>query len=196
MKKLNFLIKCRIALAKGKIIDHPKVEKLDKKIELQISDSKFNDFYVFENYEEFENYFKMYIDINKIDKNTLDKTIYVIGKKGHVVVFKGLCEKIISLEQERDEIMENVNEFYNSYTADKINEIHNKNKKTPYEKVEEWEKLDFCSPGDMASSASDRCKLFRNCHDCLMEFASHKEEYDELNFKLIDYDIPQKVLKK
>lgn len=33
----------------------------------------------------------------------------------------------------------------------------------------------------------NRCEYFnQNCHDCLMESASHKLEYDNIDFKLVN----------
>lgn len=52
------------------------------------------DVYVFENYESYRNYFKTYVD--DVDEDMIKLAVYAIGKKGQIVAFKGLCEKIIA----------------------------------------------------------------------------------------------------
>ena len=79
-----------------------------------------------------------------------------------------------------------VADFYDSYTKEKIDEIHSRGKLTPYEKAEEWENNGLCACGDAMGSASDRCEMFLNCHECLLEFASHNTEYNKINFKVVN----------
>ena len=139
-----------------------------------------NEVYVFKNQKEYEDYFRRYI--KNLDKQMLETATYFIDKKGQVVAIRDLCDRII--------IRERVKEFYDSYTEDKITKIHAKGKITPLEKVEEYEGFDLCAPGDHASSASNRCQFFKpysnKCHECLLEYASHNEEYDKMDFKLVN----------
>lgn len=66
-------------------------------------------------------------------------------------------------------------------TQSEIDDIHSRGKITPREKVEEWETLDCCAPGDAMGSAKERCRSFSSCHDCLLDFAYSEKEYDELS---------------
>lgn len=87
----------------------------------------------------------------------------------------------------------------NNLTKEQIDEIHARGKITAEEKVKEWENMDLCAPGDAIGSASWRCKKFHhNCHDCLVDYASEKDEYESFesilkssNFKLnlAEYEI-------
>ena len=79
-----------------------------------------------------------------------------------------------------------VAKFYQSYTQEKIDEIHSRGKITPYEKVEEWESQGLCACGDAMGSAADRCSMFLNCHECLLEFASHTSEYNKIDWKIVN----------
>ncbi len=62
-------------------------------------------------------------------------------------------------------------------TKEQIEDIHARGKITPKEKIREWEGLDLCAPGDAIGSAAWRCHKFRNCHDCLVDYANTKDEY-------------------
>lgn len=62
-------------------------------------------------------------------------------------------------------------------TAEQIAEIHARGKITPAEQLAEWESMDLCVPGDAIGSAAWRCRKFRNCHDCLIDFANEHDEY-------------------
>ena len=56
---------------------------------------------------------------------------------------------------------------------------------TPAEKVREWESFDLCAPGDAIGSAANRCKKFGyNCHECLIDYASGKDEYHPLELSI------------
>ena len=65
-----------------------------------------------------------------------------------------------------------------------LDEIHAKGKITPEEKVKEWKSLGLCAPGDAIGSASDRCRTFKDCHECLREFASYNDEHKKFEFVL------------
>ena len=153
---------------------------------IEVSEENPHDVYVFDSYEDYFNYFKLYL--KNIDISLINKAIYTIGKKGHVVALKDLCERII--------IKQRVKEFYEMFNQEKIDEIHARGNITPMEKVEEFEEAGLCAPGDGTGSASCRCNFFNNCHECLVEYASHAQEYDRLDFELINSDFEVPVLIK
>lgn len=62
-------------------------------------------------------------------------------------------------------------------TEEQIEDIHARGKITSEEKVREWEGLDLCAPRDAIGSAAWRCHKFKNCHDCLVDYANTQDEY-------------------
>ena len=66
---------------------------------------------------------------------------------------------------------------FKELTQEQIDDIHARGKITPAEQVKEWEGMDLCAPGDAIGSASWRCRKFRNCHDCLVDYANQHDEY-------------------
>lgn len=66
---------------------------------------------------------------------------------------------------------------FKELTQDQIDDIHARGKITPEEKVKEWEGMDLCAPGDAIGSAAWRCRKFKNCHDCLVDYVNQHEEY-------------------
>lgn len=70
-------------------------------------------------------------------------------------------------------------------SEEQIREIHSRGMITPEEKVREWESFDLCAPGDAIGSAANRCKKFGyNCHECLIDYASGKDEYHPLELSI------------
>lgn len=65
-------------------------------------------------------------------------------------------------------------------TAEQIAEIHSRGKITPAEQLAEWESWGLCAPGDAIGSAAWRCRKFRNCHDCLIDFVNEHDEYTSI----------------
>ena len=65
-------------------------------------------------------------------------------------------------------------------TEEEVKEIHSHGKLTPKEIVREWESMDLCAPGDFASSAAWRCKKFKNCHECLLDYANKTREHTSI----------------
>lgn len=61
-------------------------------------------------------------------------------------------------------------------TEEQIADIHTRGKITPAEKVKELEGLGMCI-GDYAGSATWRCHKFRNCHNCLVDYANTQDEH-------------------
>ena len=66
---------------------------------------------------------------------------------------------------------------FKELTKEQIDDIHTRGKITPQEQVKEWEGMDLCAPGDAIGSAAWRCRKFKNCHDCLVDYANQHEEY-------------------
>ncbi len=62
-------------------------------------------------------------------------------------------------------------------TEKQIEDIHARGKITPAEKLKEWEGAGLCAPGDAIEGAAWRCHKFRNCHDCLVDYANTQDEY-------------------
>lgn len=62
-------------------------------------------------------------------------------------------------------------------TEEQITDIHARGKITPAEKLKEWEGAGLCAPGDAIGSAAWRCHKFKNCHDCLVDYANTQDEY-------------------
>lgn len=153
---------------------HPPIDVKVKRI-MPVKDCKENEAFIFNNYEEYRNYFLMYLD--SVDDEVIDLAIYTKGKKGQIVALKSLCEYII--------VKAKMNDFYSSITPEKIEEIHKKGKLTPLEVVQMWESFDLCVEGSKTIFSKSRCKYFKNnCHECLMETASHKLEYEPLELIL------------
>ena len=155
--------------------------KEEKKKEYSKSENcKANKAYVFNDYEEFKNYFIYNGIISIYDDSLLEQCILKQTKKGLIICMKKSCDQLIEkCAQSR------LNEVIKALTPEKIDEIHSRGKITMFEKVAEWESFDLCAPGDAIGSASVRCHTFDNCHDCLLDYASSNIEYDEMEFKLI-----------
>ena len=50
-----------------------------------------------------------------------------------------------------------------------------------------WESYDLCSESNKTILSKCRCGYFnQNCHECLMEEASHKLEYDNIDFNVVN----------
>lgn len=182
MSKLDIKTKLFLHITKANNLGTPNFDTS----RIEINKEQTYDVYVFDSYEDYFNYFKIYL--KNVDEELIQKAIYITGKKGQVVAFKGLCERII--------IKQRVKEFYDIFNEEKIDEIHAKGKITPMEKVTEYESLDLCAPGDAMGSARNRCEFFSDCHECLLEYVSHSQEYDRIDLKLVNCDIDNKVLKK
>lgn len=175
--KLDFKTWLYLYITKALKVDHiPVVEVKDKRI-MYVKDSKENEVYIFKDYDEYRKFFLMYLD--NIEDDVIDLAIYTRGNKGQIVALKGLCEHII--------VKKKVNDFYNSISQEQIDEIHAKGKLTPLEVVQLWESYDLCVEGNKSILSKNRCRYFNyNCHECLMETASHKLEHDDIDFKVVN----------
>ncbi len=60
---------------------------------MYVKDSKKNEVYVFRNYDEYKDYFLMYLD--SIEEDVIDLSIYTRGSKRSNNCLKKLCEHII-----------------------------------------------------------------------------------------------------
>lgn len=188
LPKLDFKTWLYLIFTKTLRVEHIPVVEVEKKRQMYVKDSQKNEAYVFKDYDEYKRFFLMYLD--NIEDDVIDLAIYTRGSKGQIVALKGLCEHIIVKKQ--------VNNFYNSITQEQIDEIHAKGKLTPLEIVQLWESYDLCVEGNKTVLSKNRCKYFnQNCHECLMETASHKLEHDNIDFKVnLTTDEQNPVLKK
>lgn len=188
LSKLDFKTWLYLYITKTLRVEHIPVVEVEKKRQMYVKDSQKNEAYVFKDYDEYKRFFLMYLD--NIEDDVIDLAIYTRGSKGQIVALKGLCEHIIVKKQ--------VNNFYNSITQEQIDEIHAKGKLTPLEIVQLWESYDLCVEGNKTVLSKNRCKYFnQNCHECLMETASHKLEHDNIDFKVnLTTDEQNPVLKK
>ena len=185
--RLDFRTRLFLHLTKAVKTEHiPVVEGKNKKV-MDIKDSKPNEIYIFKNYDEYKNFFLMYL--NEINNDLINLAIYTRGSKGQIIALKGLCERIIVKRQ--------VKEFYNSITQEQINDIHLKGKLTPLEAVSQWKSFDLCIEGSKTNFSKSRCEYFDyNCNECLMETASHQLEYDKINFSLDNSIIKENEITK
>lgn len=187
--KLDFKTWLYLYITKVVKVEHIPVVEVEEKNHMYVKDSKENEVYIFKDYDEYKKFFLMYLD--DIEDNVINLAIYTRGNKGQVVALKGLCEHII--------VKKKVNYFYNSITQEQIDEIHSKGKLTPLEVVQLWESHDLCIEGSKTISSKNRCMYFnQNCHECLMETASHKLEHDNIDFEVANSmaSEPASVLKK
>mgnify|MGYP004458075897 FL=1 len=172
-------LKTRLYLYSTKAIktEHEPVVEVEEKRTMPVKDSQKNEVYIFKNHDEYRRFFLMYLD--DINDEVIDLAIYARGSKGQIVALKGLCEHII--------VKKKVNDFYCSITQEQIDEIHSKGKLTPLEIVELWESYDLCVEGNKTTFSNNRCQYFnQNCHECLMETASHELEHDNIDFSTVN----------
>ena len=174
--RLDFKTRLYLYIAKSVKVEHIPVVEVEEKNQMYVKDSKENEVYIFKDYDEYKKFFLMYLD--DIENDVIDLSICTRGNKGQIVALKGLCEHII--------VKKKVNDFYASITQEQIDEIHAKGKLTPLEVVQLWESHDLCIEGNKTISSKNRCKYFnQNCHECLMETASHKLEHNNIDFKIV-----------
>lgn len=150
---------------------------IEKRKQYNIPNSKnTNMFYIFEDYTEFKNYFSKYLHM-ELDSSLIDKAIYTKSKGGAIIALKKLCDYIITTKILNYNIID--------LSQEEINDIHQRGKITQLEQVKEWEAFNLCAPGNAIGSAKWRCELFGyDCHNCLLEFASHQKEHEQIKFEL------------
>lgn len=62
-------------------------------------------------------------------------------------------------------------------TKEEIISIHKKGYLTAKEIVQEWESFGLCAPCNSKGPKNMKCNEYDNCHDCLVDFASQKDEW-------------------
>lgn len=79
--------------------------------------------------------------------------------------------------QNKQQTEEYITPEFKPLTQEEINDIHSRGKITPAEKVMEWERMNACVSADEMWTSAWRCKKFKSCHDCLVDYASETDEY-------------------
>ena len=107
--------------------------------------------------------------------------VYILDKKNTKK------QEIITQETEKIEESGYVKPQFKELTQEQISDIHTTGKITPKEKVKEWEGMGLCAPGDAIGSVAWRCRKFKNCHDCLVNYANEYDEYTSFfdNLKIV-----------
>ncbi len=81
-------------------------------------------------------------------------------------------------KKRKQQIEEYITPEFKPLTQEEINDIHSRGKITPAEKVMEWEKMNACVSADEMWTSAWRCKKFKSCHDCLVDYAvNDQDEY-------------------
>ena len=88
-------------------------------------------------------------------------------------IFLGLLlyTTIMPLIKKKKQTEEYITPEFKPLTQEEINDIHSRGKITPAEKVMEWEKMNACVSADEMWTSAWRCKKFKSCHDCLVDYA-------------------------
>ena len=104
--------------------------------------------------------------------------IYIVIIAIFIIVTVLTFAVLKEIDKQNDEKEESDYEVYKTKTLTQaqIADIHERGKITPEEKVKELEGLGMCI-GDHIESMAWRCDKFRNCHDCLVDYANTKDEY-------------------
>lgn len=178
MQKVDLLNKLlvRIRLGKYKIVQHEELDSCGCRKDYNIEPGiNHNDLYVFSSRNELYFYTTMFL--RNANKEALEEKIVFEDKQGRIYLYKKELAKYI--------VRRRTKEFYAQYDSKKIEDIHNRGKLTPEDKVKEWEGFDLCAPGSNSGEVQYRCQYFHaNCHDCLLEYASHQEEYRKVSDEL------------
>lgn len=105
-------------------------------------------------------------------------TILLLALAVLIIVEKWKMIEKSKIQQDVDEDDENYEvPQLKELTEEQIADIHARGKITPAEKLKEWEGAGLCAPGDAIGGAAWRCHKFRNCHDCLVDYANTQNEY-------------------
>ena len=91
--KLDFRTRLFLLITGARIVKHPEVVKVEEKLEFNEETNSKKDVYVFNSFEEYRNFFKMYID--NFDDELIELAIYTKTDEGMIVAYKGLCCHII-----------------------------------------------------------------------------------------------------
>lgn len=99
--KIDLKTRLFLMITNTKIVNHIDVEELDEKLVLEEESNSRREVYVFKDFYEYRNFFKMFID--DVDDDVIKLAIYTISSTGSIIALKGLCEHIIKVIQEREE---------------------------------------------------------------------------------------------
>ena len=91
--KLDFRTRLFLFITCARIVKHPEVVKVEEKLEFNEKANNKKDVYVFDSFDEYRNFFKMYID--DFDDELIDLAIYTRTDEGIIVALKELCCHII-----------------------------------------------------------------------------------------------------
>ena len=100
-----------------------------------------------------------------------------------------VISKLIEEREKHNTDEDYVKPKFKELTQEQMDDIHARGKITPEEKVKEWEGMDLCAPGDAIGSAAWRCRKFKNCHDCLVDYANEYDEHTSTfdNLKIVNH---------
>ncbi len=90
---------------------------------------------------------------------------------------KDMWFSVMKLLQNPNHMFESNGVEAQALSQERIDEIHRNGNNTSREQVDEWESLGLCAPKNSAGKETDRCKEFKNCHECLVDFANQKDEW-------------------
>ena len=131
----------------------------EKKYEVKEVDD--NLVYLFENKEEYVNYF-LDNGLESVSEGIINLCTYYALDDGQIMAKKKVCDQVITMLKKPKYL-----------TFKNILEIHERGNLTPWEKVEEWLENGVCAPKDYT-----RCNCFYNCKECLVNYASNCSEYE------------------
>lgn len=166
--RLDFQTNLFLSVVKAKKVSHPAVREVENKLYMQPYSCDKHEVYVFNNFEEYKNFYLMYFD--SIDDELIDMAVITHGNKGQVVALRSLVNLIIVKKQTFD--------FYNSFTEEKCDEIHENGYLTPFDVLAYWDSTKACPPASTGIIDKRRCDFFNNCEDCKMEYATHHIQYE------------------
>ena len=182
--KLDFKTNFFLYMTKAKKVEHMPVTLVKNKKRMYVSTIRPNEVYVFENYDEYRRFFKMFFE--NVEDSLIDLAIYTRGKKGQVVAIKDLCKQIIIKNQMID--------AYAKMDNDKLEEIHKRGKFANVDMVDYCRALDICAPAGQGIIERSHCDFFNcDCYLCLAEHFSRSEEYDVPNINELDEEEKAKV---
>ena len=136
--------------------------------------------------------------------HSINRTLTYIGvvPKRKLFVREGEIEffSLQDLSKQAIYDYEKENRKHKVFSKKEIEEIHERGNLTPLEKAQEWNSLGLCAPGDYASGAKKRCRQFKNCTDCLIDYAydldEHPSVYDNLKVVNAYKDEVREAVKK
>lgn len=115
--------------------------------------------------------------INYITFSDTDFVLGFINKRG---LFRKETQNISLKEMLYSTISEYLKDIRKNkvLTKEEIDEIHKRGNVTIDEIVREWGAYDLCIVGD---ASGNTCKKFKNCHDCLTDYASYSLEHNSVS---------------